>query len=477
MSVDYGRIRRSGLWFGLLGVGLAMFGTCVYASDPLNVRPDVLSRGAVLPGDQLIFVCPVSKDFATPLTLSEAVDVALCNHPQIKQAWASIKVQAGALGEAKAAYLPTINGTLSRVYDRSVLSDNNESSTTTYTNTGYASLTYRLLDFGGRSANRDAANQALIAALSSHDFALQRTIGGVVQAYFDALSAKAYYEAKNQEEQLNQKTVDMAEQRVVKGVNSRSEGLQTKTTYARTALEKNRAFGAYKKAMTVLTYALGLSSETEIIFPEQLTEDKDQAVQDLASLMSEVQKNHPAIVSSRAQLESVKNKVTVVKSEGLPNLDVSFSYYQNGRPNQPVSTTRTAETTGYLTLNLPLFDGFAKNYKVYGAQAQVEQKEAELVDTTYQIQMELAKAHADALSALSNLRSSEDLLKVSNEALTISQVRYKKGAADIFEILNAQSTVVNAEQERIRALAEWRSAKFRLLANAGMVNRMVLRNQ
>ena len=50
-----------------------------------------------------------------------------------------------------------------------------------------------------------------------------------------------------------------------------------------------------------------------------------------------------------------------------------------------------------------------------------------------------------------------------------SQRRYSRGAADILEILNAQTALADAKDERIHALADWRSARLSLLASAGQL--------
>ncbi len=122
-------------------------------------------------------------------------------------------------------------------------------------------------------------------------------------------------------------------------------------------------------------------------------------------------------------------------------------------------------------LTIPIFDGFSRTYKVQGEQAQVEQKEAELADTEHQILMEVVKEHADASAALKNLKASDDLLKAAQSALAVSQRKYDKRAADILEVLNTQSALADARQERIRCLAEWRSARLRLLASVGQLGR------
>jgi outer membrane protein len=172
-------------------------------------------------------------------------------------------------------------------------------------------------------------------------------------------------------------------------------------------------------------------------------------------------------VAARAQLDAVKKKLTVTRSEGLPTLDFTQSQYINGRPNQGLSTTQTQESVIGLTMNFPLFDGFGRTYKVRGAQAQIEVKEAELRDTQNQVLGEVVKAHADAVAALRNLDSSKRLIEAAQDALDNVRRKYDRGIVDILEMLSVQMAMADAEQERIRSLSEWRSARLRLLANAG----------
>ena len=88
--------------------------------------------------------------------------------------------------------------------------------------------------------------------------------------------------------------------------------------------------------------------------------------------------------------------------------------------------------------------------------------------------MEVGKAYADAVSSLQNLQASETLLIAAQDSLNTSQRKYDKGAADILEMLHTQAALADAQQERIRCIAEWRSARLSLLANAGMMGREAL---
>lgn len=132
-----------------------------------------------------------------------------------------------------------------------------------------------------------------------------------------------------------------------------------------------------------------------------------------------------------------------------------------------LSATQTKETTSSLALNIPLFDGFARTYKVRGAQASIEIRQAELEDTQRQILSEVAKSYADALASVHTLEAAHTLHETASISLNNMQRKYDLGLADIMEILNVQAALIDAKQEEIRAQAEWRSARLRLLANAG----------
>jgi outer membrane protein len=192
--------------------------------------------------------------------------------------------------------------------------------------------------------------------------------------------------------------------------------------------------------------------------------------------LEDTQKNHPAIIAAKAQVEAAQNQVTVARSAGLPTVSFSSNYYKNTQPGEAVSQIDTREFTVGVGLTIPFFDGFSSTYKVRGAEAQVEQRKAELADTADRIALELIKAYADATLALQNLDASANLLKAAQEALAVSRRRYDRGAADITEMLSTQSTLSHAQHERVRCLAEWRSARLRLLANAGQMGRSAAQN-
>jgi outer membrane protein len=466
---------RAGRLALMAGIFLALFAAePAWAFDPLWTEPGVLDRGPILPGDKDPLPVSVTKNLAKPLSLADVVDLALADNPQLKAAWAEIKVQAGQVGEARAAYWPTLSGAVSGVDDRTQYVGTDFPPFVVDSYQANATASWRVLNFGEQWFNSAAAGRLLEAALASHNAALQKTLSEVIQAYFEAFTDREIYYADCRNAEYARDTLLSTKKREAKGVSTRSETLQATTALEKTLLDVNRAKGSYQKSLAVLTYSMGLPSDTALVLPDTLDDKPEAAEGDLKAWMEEAQKNHPAILAARAQFEAAHERVLAAVSDSLPTVDVSASFYHNGRPGLSLSPTDTDETLAVATLSIPLFNGFSSVYKVRGAEARAEEAQAQLEDTQHQTLMEVIKAYADTASARQNLQASDDLLQAASSSLEVSKRRYDKRAANLLEMLNAQSELANAQEEKIRCVAEWRSARLRLMASAGQLGRFAV---
>lgn len=449
---------------------LALLAAC----SGIAAAADAAFPGA-LPGDPAAASCPaVGVEPGSPLLLAKAVDIALCNNPRVRAAWESIRVQAAELGRAKAAYYPQVAANVSELGDRTSYPDTSIPTATRSDATVYASLTWRLFDFGGRAATRRAAEALLEAAVANRDATLQRTLAAVVQAYFDAVTSKALIDSKSDDEALARDTLASAQRRLAQGGAAQSDTLQAQTALARISLEKNRAEGSYEKALATLVYVLGLPPDSAVVLPSDVDLQSGREEQDLSTWLKDAERTHPAIVAARAAVEAARAQVSVARSSGRPTLDFTGDYYQNAYPGQGLTSTNTKVTTFGLSVTVPLFDGFATHYKVRGAEATIREKEAELQETEQETLTEIVRAHADAVSSLRNLQASHELLQAAEQSLESSRRRYSNGAASILELLTTQAALEDARSERVRCLAEWRTARLVLLASAGVLNRVSL---
>ncbi len=453
------------LWLAYLGESHA---TLVRLDDPFRVMPHSYTREMVAIEDQMTLDCQKPFEIHLPLHLTRAIELALCRSPQIKSSWADIQIQASALGQAKGANLPILSVSTAQV-----------TSTTRYgggvpiaKNSGQTlqgAFSWRILDFGVRSANLESASHQLRAAFLNHDAALQKLLTSVVSLYFDALSQATVTDVHRQAVELSRKTMESVERRLKNRVASQGDMLQAQTALLKAQLLHQRAQGEEAKAIADLMSALDLPAASQLKLKTLETDGSLVLDADISHLLRDIDENHPRILAAKAQLQAAKSNLSAALKEGLPTVDFTANFNRNGYPNQGLQGQKYDTLTAAVNLTIPLFDGFSRTYKAKGAQAQVEQKEAIVVEVQRQLVTELIKAHTDAVVAKRNLAVATDLLNTIETSMFSAERRYANGVADLQELLNHQAAMAEARQEKLRAHAELRSAEFRLLSSTEFV--------
>lgn len=454
------------LWVTYLGESHA---TWDQLDDPFRVMPPTYTSEMVAIKDQMMLDCEKQFEIHLPLNLARAIELALCRSPQIKSSWADVQIQASALGEAKSAYLPTLSVSTAQVTSATRYGGDVVPTVKNSGQTVQGSLSWRILDFGVRSANLELASHQLRAAFLSHDAALQKLLTSVVALYFDALSQATVTDARRHTVELSRKTIESVERRWKNGVASQGDMLQAQTALLKAQLLHQRAQGEEAKTIADLLGALDLPAASHLKLETLETEGSLIPDADISHLLRDIDENHPGILAAKAQLQAAKSNVSAALKEGLPTVDFTANFNRNGYPNQGVQSQKSDTSTAAVNLTIPIFDGFSRTYKAKRAQAQVEQKEAIVAEVQRQLVTELIKAHTDAMVAKSNLTAATNLLHTIETSMFSAERRYTNGVADLQELLNIQAGLADARQEKLRAQAELRSAEFRFLSSTEVV--------
>ncbi len=474
-------LRTLGITLGLL---LLPFATA--SADPLDdrgvdvfgVEDDVPKTAAspILGADICVFG-PLSR----PLTLTDAVEHALCLHPKTRQAWAEIKVRAEALGVTYAAYLPTLSATAQDVRDATKTSVgghptlDSQHIATTYT--AGLSLSWVLYDFGGRSAALDNAAELLAAAEANHEATLQLVFAAVAKDYYAAQAAQGALAAAEETERTAKDSFEVASRRVDKDVSPVSDALQAQTAYFQARLNQAKAAGDWRNAMGALAADMVLRPDEAMTLPDVDDGLKPDETfrQSVAALIDEAVRRHPSVRAAEAQLKAAEATVRQTEAEGLPSLSLVG---KSSRNNQPVSeslglpTYRAMATDNYIGLQVtvPLFEGFARNYKVRQAKAQTEEQQFTVEETRRQVGLDVWTSYQTLRTSTENLLNSAKLLEIAQQSYTVAQHRYATGVGAMIELLNAQSALAGARRQRIQSLTDWRTSRLQLAAKLGQLD-------
>ena len=126
---------------------------------------------------------PDLSDRIKRLTLTEIVELGLRNNAQTRLAWANAEAAAAAYGSTRGEWLPTLDADVTAQRIKTVASAGRVSVEQSVLNPS-ATLSYLLLDFGGRSGRVAGARQRLISAGFTHNAVIQDVVLQIQVDYF-----------------------------------------------------------------------------------------------------------------------------------------------------------------------------------------------------------------------------------------------------------------------------------------------------
>ena len=400
------------------------------------------------------------------LGLAEVVDLALCNNPQTREAWANARYQAAQVGVAQGAYLPSLN--------LSVSSSRNSGSSTLqggdqrYSQTqATLSADYLLYDFGGRAANLENARQLVAALNATQDASLQAVFLAAVQAYYQWFAAQAQVAAASESVRAAGESLKAAIARREVGTATPADQLQAQTALSQARLTQIRAENDAMNARGNLDFALGLPADRAILLapPPEVKADA-RFEHDVAALIAEAKRRRPDLAAAQAQLLAAKAGVASARAAGMPSISL-FASHGNSRSSL---FNPTQSNTLCVSASVPLFSGFDSHYRVSAAKAQVEAKRAQRDALSLQVGLDVWRAYQALQTENQALRAAADLLASARESEQMASGRYRAGVGTIVDLLNAQSALASARGQQIQELYNWRLAKVGLAQAMGQLD-------
>ncbi len=400
---------------------------------------------------------------ASALTAVEAVDLALCNHPQTREVWASARTQAALVGVAEAAWLPRLDGSASAnrlIYDSGSFNSNSASLT----------LSWLLYDFGQRSANADNARHLLNAAAATQDATVQALFLAALQAYYSAQAARAAVQSTIEAERSARESFLAAESRYEVGVGTPADRLQAQTALSQARLNRIRSEGEVRNAFGSLANALGFEAQQPIALAEMPAMPANLDFQrEIDTLIGEAQVRRPDLRAAEAQIKAAEAGVEAARAQGRPTL--SFGV---GPSWQNSAGLLTQGGSIGLSLNVPIFTGFDTTYRVRSASAQVEVKAAQRDRIRNQVALDVWKAYQSLTTATQSLATTADLVASAEQSERVALGRYKAGVGTVLDLLAAQSALASARLQRIQAQLDWNVYRATLAQAMGALDYTLL---
>jgi outer membrane protein TolC len=136
-----------------------------------------------------------SNAAARQYSLGEVVDIALKNSPATRLSYTQARAAADVYGSSEGRFFPTVTAGLTANRSLQIAAPGRPAGERNQYGPSL-SLSYTVLDFGGRSGSVDVARQTAIAADLTHNATVQNTILQVESAAFYYLSTRSQRDAQ-----------------------------------------------------------------------------------------------------------------------------------------------------------------------------------------------------------------------------------------------------------------------------------------
>lgn len=407
-----------------------------------------------------------------PISLEEAVGIALKNNPTLQAAEAYADAAQHGIAIAKAGYLPQVN--FSEGFTRgnnpvyvfgSLLTQHqftaanfalpflNEPPPLDNFRTAFTASA-PLYDFGRTSRKVTGARLEASGAREVSHRTRQEVMFEVVHAYLNSLLAREHVQVAEAAVKMTQADLARARARQRQGLAVPSDVLSAQTQLAQAQENLIRAKNAVEIAQASLNVAMGLPEDATVQTAGKLSEAKFQS-QSLPNLQEAALKTRPDYLKALLGVEQTRNGVSSARSKFLPRIDVMGSWETD---HQTFATRGGNNWTAGATLTFNLFNGGADRAQVAESRARERQAEALRSHMESVVRLQVREAYLNLNAARERVQASRDAADEAQESLRILRNRYGAGLVTIMDVLRAETMRTSAQNNRLNALYDYRLA-------------------
>ena len=396
-----------------------------------------------------------------PLTADEAARIALRRQPNVAIARAGVIAAQGREVQAKSAMLPTIGTAAS--YTNVALSPvgNVPGSGTT---SGYqltAGVRQLLFDFNHTrdvvrqtSAQERSANASLTKVQSD-------TVLQVKQAFY-AYAQNARLAKVNEVNVANTRNhLAAAQARLNAGVGLPADVVRAQTAVADAIFNLNLARNLASVARVNLAEMMGIDPRT----PVELADTDETAIpsDDPTALIDQALKCRPEIAAACASLAAAGYSVSAARTVNSPALSANAGWLQRGSDFPPGNKTLTYGVAIEWT---PFDSGYTAG-RIEEAKANRLAAQAQLDSVRLSVTSDVAQAYLNLKTAEQRIATAAAEVANAQEALRLTEGRYKSGLGTFLDVLDAQTASTTADTNRINAQSSVNQARAALARAIG----------
>jgi outer membrane protein TolC len=405
---------------------------------------------------------------AAPLTLESALAQARTNSQVLQAAQTAARIASEDRVQARAGLLPSLNGLLQYIYTQpngtasGVFVPNDGPKVYYAYGTAHADLVSPV-----KWADYRATAAAEATAKAKADVAARGLVATVVQSYYTLVAAIRKAASAHQSLTEADQFLQITDRQERGGEVAHSDVVKAQIQVAQRRRDSQDA------DLVVLKSRLALSV---LIFPDYretfaVADDLQNAppVPPLETFKTMAAQNNPDLKAAEATVQQEASAVTSARSAYLPS--VTFDYWYGIQANQFAiynpEGQRLLGSSASIQMTVPVWNWGATQSKLRQATLRVQQARIELTFAQRQLLANVSAFYAEASTAQTQVASLKASLDLAAESLRLTTLRYQAGEVSVLEVVDAQTTLIQARNAYDDGLVRYRVALASLQTLSG----------
>jgi outer membrane protein TolC len=417
----------------------------------------------------------------SPLTLADAVRVALDNHPSVAASRDATKAAEMRIVEARGGYLPTLD------YAESVVRTDNPvvvfSSLLTqhqFTAANFAlgplnrpaaldnfqsQLTLTQTIYDGGQTRLGVKTAKLGRDLTAEDERLTRmsAIANVVRAYHGAVLAAETANVAGEAVRSAESDLNRAQAVREAGMSTNADVLSIRVHLAAVREEQIRRKSDLDVALAALNEALGLPLTESHDLTTPLTAASINQ-QSLEQYEKEAGVSRPELQQVRMTSDLARTQGSAARASLLPQIGFHAAFETD---RQTFADRGGANWLISASLRWNIFNGGADRARMNEAAYGLERARALEKQAGSQVRLQVRRAYADFRSAAERIDVAQAAVSMAEESLRITKNRYDGGLSNVTDLLRTETALLEARNRRLAAIYDQRLAAVSLELAAG----------
>ncbi len=410
---------------------------------------------------------PAQNQNAQRLTLAEAENIAIQNHPQIQAATQLASAAAAQVKEVQSIYYPQANGAATGAY-----AESNSRIAAGFLNSPSVfnkfadgvSVSQLVTDFGRTHELSKSSHFHAQAVQESVVTTRADVLLRVNLSYFGVMKAQSVLRVAEETVKARQLVADQVSALAKSSLKSGLDVSFANVDLARAQLLLVQAQNDLQSSYAQLSDALGYSDQRTF----QLVDEPlpGSPPPDVAPLIVEAFQNRPEIISQGLDVMSAQSYATAERDLWFPT--ISAAGVTGLVPYRQDTLTSRYAAAGF-NVNVPIFNGRLFNAEHTEATARSHAQEQFLRDLQNRIAQDVRTSWLNVISAYQRLSLTQQLLEQTTQAYDLATGRYQLGLSSIIELSQAQLNLTEAQVEQVSAQYDYESQTVNLNYQLGRV--------